>query len=240
MRILIVDDEDSFRLALKSVFEHLTDYQVVDCWSGEEALKLLNTEHFDVVLLDHKMPGVSGLNVLQQMHEQKMETPVIMLTAAGTETVAVEAMKLGAYDYMRKELIDIQHLPIAVNGVYERYLFRKERREREQNERAQAGKRASSPVSETMVNAISQIMENALLIVSIHLQEFEEQMMASVVPGDRERFTRSLADIRQEFAVLASGLKSIIELSKESAPEVGVESGAQRKASTQQVNAVQR
>lgn len=61
------------------------------------------------------------------MYEQKNETPVLMLTAAGTENIAVEAMKLGAYDYIKKDQLDLEHLPINLNGIYERYLFRKER-----------------------------------------------------------------------------------------------------------------
>ncbi|MCI0708516.1 MAG: response regulator [Ignavibacteriae bacterium] len=208
MRILVVDDEDSFRLAVRSALENSADYEISDCESGEEALALLKSQTFDVVLLDYRMPGISGLNVLQTMHEQKMETPVIMLTAAGTETVAVEAMKLGAYDYIRKEHVDIHHLPIAINGVYERFLFRKERQARE-------GKQQTAHVSEAMVNAISQIMTNALTIVSMYLQQFEEQMKPSVQPEAREQFTKSLQEIHQEFAVLASGLKSIVEISKD-------------------------
>ena len=188
------------------------------------------------------MPGMSGLNVLQRMHEQKMETPVIVLTAAGTETVAVEAMKLGAYDYIRKEHIDIHHLPIAINSVYERYLFRKDRQERERQEQEKKNKLEAAHISEAMVGAISQIMNNALTIVSMYLQEFEERMKPSVLPESREQFTRSLHEIHQEFAVLASGLKSIVEISKETTPaeESVAGSGSPQNSVARQTNPVPR
>ncbi|HEX9829339.1 MAG TPA: response regulator [Bacteroidota bacterium] len=241
MRLLLVDDEDSFRLAVRSALEHGGEYEITDCVSGEEAMEFLSAERFDVVLLDYRMPGMSGLNVLQRMHEQKMETPVIVLTAAGSETVAVEAMKLGAYDYIRKELIDILHLPISVNGVYERYLFRKEKQERERQEQERKNKTESTHVSEAMVNAISQIMGNALTIVSMHLQDFEQRLKPSVLPEDREHFTHSLREIQQEFAVLASGLKSIVEISKETGQEQPLASGsAVKKEGARQADSVTR
>jgi DNA-binding NtrC family response regulator len=138
LRLLIVDDEDAFRLALKSA---MTDsgYLVESCDCGEAAINLLHASLFDVILLDYRMPGISGLNVLQWMLEQKMETPVIMLTAVGSENIAVEAMKLGAYDYFAKDTIDIFHLPIAINSAYERYLFKKEKTLKQLNNQFESG-----------------------------------------------------------------------------------------------------
>ncbi|MBM4162614.1 MAG: response regulator, partial [Ignavibacteria bacterium] len=98
--LLIVDDDDSFRIAMKQILSSSGRYRVRSCESGESAIEALQQERFDVVILDYRMGGISGLNVLQWMHEQKIDTPVVMMTAAGSESVAVEAMKLGAYDYV--------------------------------------------------------------------------------------------------------------------------------------------
>lgn len=127
LRILLVDDEEPLRNILRKYLESTDKFECTECESGEDAVGLLNRLQFDVIILDYKMQGISGLNVLQMMCEQKNETPVLMLTAAGSENIAVEAMKLGAYDYIRKDQLDLEHLPIIINGIYERYLFRKER-----------------------------------------------------------------------------------------------------------------
>lgn len=127
LRILLVDDEEVLRSILRNNLQSTDKFVCTECESGEDAIGLMNRLHFDVIILDYKMPGISGLNVLQMMCEQKNETPVLMLTAAGSENIAVEAMKLGAYDYMRKDQLDLDHLPIILNGIHERYLFRKER-----------------------------------------------------------------------------------------------------------------
>ncbi len=127
LRILLVDDEEPLRNILRKYLESTDKFECTECESGEDAVGLLNRLQFDVIILDYKMQGISGLNVLQTMSEQKNETPVLMLTAAGSENIAVEAMKLGAYDYIRKDQLDLEHLPIILNGIHERYLFRKER-----------------------------------------------------------------------------------------------------------------
>src|SRR5512137_1816175 len=129
LHILVVDDDASFRLAVVSFLEE-RGYRVDACETGEEALEFLQRGSFDVVLLDYWLPMMSGINVLQKMHEDKNETPVVMLTGAGSEVVAVEAMSLGAYDYIPKERIEVDHLPITINGAHERHLFRKEKEAR--------------------------------------------------------------------------------------------------------------
>src|SRR5512146_2443903 len=135
-KTLVADDEESFLGVLSSVLQATGQFEVTPCESGELAIRALSEGPFDLVILDHKMPGRSGLNVLQWMHEQKIETPVIILTGAGSENIAVEAMKLGAYDYIRKDQFDRQHFPITAYGAIERFLFRKEKEKREQTLRS--------------------------------------------------------------------------------------------------------
>ena len=101
LNLLLVDDEETF---VKVLALHLKDnygYCTTIAFSGREAIKAIEESRtgFDVILLDYKMPEMNGLNVLQWMLEQKNQTPVVMLTGAGSEEVAVEALKLGAYDY---------------------------------------------------------------------------------------------------------------------------------------------
>lgn len=99
--LLIVDDEEDFRDSAYRYFKRL-GFQVDQAEDGEEALNVSTNRKFDVVVLDIHMPGMSGLQVLQQMMDRDPPPKVIMLTGGGTIENAVESMKLGAYDFLTK------------------------------------------------------------------------------------------------------------------------------------------
>ena len=118
LNVLLVDDEDSFRLSIEMGLK-LTDAFVVEsCDSGESAVELMKEKTFDVILLDNRMGDMSGMDVLEWMHAQRITTPVILVTAAGSESTAIEALQLGVYDYIRKDHIDVERLSIAVKSVH--------------------------------------------------------------------------------------------------------------------------
>ena len=99
--ILVVDDEQSVTDLLH---EDLGEegYSCVTAGTGEDALKRLSEGNFDVVLLDLKLPGISGMDVLREAKSIHPEVAVIVVTAAGDAQTAVEAMKIGAVDYITK------------------------------------------------------------------------------------------------------------------------------------------
>jgi len=101
VRILIVDDEVTVRLVLQRIVEE-AGYGVVTAANGQEALDKMSQLNIGVVLLDIKMPGISGMEVLQQITTNWPETCVLMVTAVDDTQTAIEAMKLGAYDYITK------------------------------------------------------------------------------------------------------------------------------------------
>jgi DNA-binding response OmpR family regulator len=100
-RILIVDDEPAIRETLAEVLD-TQDRVVVTAASGEEALALLQREAFDLVLLDLVMPGLGGLQVMEKARQIAPNTVIIMLTAHGTLSSAIQAMRHGAHDYLLK------------------------------------------------------------------------------------------------------------------------------------------
>ena len=103
--ILIVDDEQSVVFLLKEELSELEKYEVATAYDGAEAINLLQSKPFDVVLLDVKMPRVSGLEVLKYVREQHPTTIAIMLTNFADVKTAIEAMKLGAYDFVSKPYV---------------------------------------------------------------------------------------------------------------------------------------
>jgi two-component system response regulator PilR (NtrC family) len=101
IRILVVDDELSMREFLSILLER-EGYDVTVAGSAEEALRMMESALFDLVLSDVNMPGLNGIDLLARIKEKSPETAVLMLTAFSAADQAVEAMKLGAYDYVCK------------------------------------------------------------------------------------------------------------------------------------------
>ncbi|GKT09000.1 response regulator [Desulforhabdus sp. TSK] len=100
-RILIVDDERNIRLTLKAVLDAI-GLEADAVFQGEEALQKLAEKTYAVMILDLRLPGMDGLTVLRRAAERLSETKVIIITAYGTVEAVVEAMKLGAVDFLQK------------------------------------------------------------------------------------------------------------------------------------------
>jgi DNA-binding NtrC family response regulator len=118
-RILVVDDEPNMQGLFKKVLGK-EGYDVVTVFSGEEAVKKLETEWFDLLISDLKMPGMNGLDLLKKVKHLTPTLPCIMLTAHGTIDSAVAAMKEGANDYLTKP-VNIDEIKLVVRKVLENY-----------------------------------------------------------------------------------------------------------------------
>ncbi len=99
--VLIVDDEKNIRLTLSQALEVLK-VKTDTAANGEEALDKIEGKEFDLILLDLKMPGMDGMEVLRRVSEMRPDIRIIIITAYGTVESAVEAMKLGAADFIQK------------------------------------------------------------------------------------------------------------------------------------------
>ncbi len=118
-RILIVDDEEVQRQKL-SGFLKKQGFMVTTAESGFEAINLCQDKSFELALIDLKMPGMDGIELLKKLKESNPETQVIMMTAYGSVDTAVEAMKLGAYHYVNKP-INLEELKLNINKALENY-----------------------------------------------------------------------------------------------------------------------
>jgi two-component system response regulator FlrC len=118
-RILVADDEPGLREFIIDSLE-LDDHTVVPAKDGREAAKLLDERGFDLVLTDLKMPGLDGMGLLRKVRAEQPEVEVIMMTAHGTVDNAVEAMKLGAFEYLQKPLSGPDELRLLVARAIER------------------------------------------------------------------------------------------------------------------------
>jgi len=99
--ILVVDDEPSVADLLSEALVE-EGYNCITAATGEDALRRLSKGNFEVILLDLKLPGISGIDVLKEVKSNRPETAIIVVTSAGDAQTAVEAMKIGAVDYITK------------------------------------------------------------------------------------------------------------------------------------------
>jgi len=123
-KILVVDDEQNIRRMLNRVLSS-EGFIVKEAINGLEALKRLEEEDYSLVLLDLKMPGLNGIETLKKIRELDINLPIIMISAYGSISEAVEAMKLGALDYLIKPF-DIEELKIIVERAIKQYELRVE------------------------------------------------------------------------------------------------------------------
>ncbi|MBW2709618.1 MAG: response regulator [Deltaproteobacteria bacterium] len=101
LKVLIVDDELVFCENMTRLL-NTRGYQTKAVNEGEEAIRVLEKEAYDVAVLDLKMPGMNGIDILKKLNELNISSQVIMLTGHGGVDTAMEAIKLGAYDYIPK------------------------------------------------------------------------------------------------------------------------------------------
>jgi len=115
-RVLIVDDEESIRSSLDRLLSY-EKYRTFLAKDGPQAIEIVQSERVDIVLLDIKMPGMDGIEVLAKLKEMNPELPVVIISGHGTIATAVEATKLGAFDFIEKP-IDMDRLLLTIrNGL---------------------------------------------------------------------------------------------------------------------------
>jgi len=117
-KILIIDDEKAIRGSLKEILEY-EKYKVDEAEDGQDGLKQLQKEKYDIALLDIKMPNMDGMEVLQKAVESGVDTQFIMISAHGNIETAVEATKLGAFDFIEKPP-DLNRLLVTIKNALDK------------------------------------------------------------------------------------------------------------------------
>jgi DNA-binding NtrC family response regulator len=100
-KILVVDDEKNIRITIKRCLES-PEYSIDEAINGEEAITKLETSVYDLLLLDLKLPGVNGMEILKLVKEKFPSMKVVIISAHGTIQIAVESLKAGALDFLEK------------------------------------------------------------------------------------------------------------------------------------------
>ncbi len=118
MRILLVEDEENIREVVKLNLE-LEEYEVITSGNGKDALKKIEEQHFDLLILDVMLPDVDGFQICEQVRLSNMEVPIIFLTAKDTSLDRINGLKKGADDYLTKPF-HLEELLLRVNNLIKR------------------------------------------------------------------------------------------------------------------------
>jgi two-component system, NtrC family, nitrogen regulation response regulator NtrX len=126
-KILVVDDMAAIRTSLREILTE-ENHEVEEAKDGEEALRKLEEDHFDIVFCDVKMPKLDGIELLERVKKAGITTPFIIISAHGTKETALECIKRGAYFFIQKPFESIETILIHLRNVLERNTLREENR----------------------------------------------------------------------------------------------------------------
>lgn len=169
LRIFLIDDSATDREIIEEILKSIEDFDIEleTAQTAVEGLEKVAQDKFDLIILDYRMPGISGIDFMNELNEKRLDVPVIMVTGAGDETIAVESMKLGAYDYIVKDDAFKGGLSPVIQRTLQRHQERKERErlEAETKEYAEKLKKANQELEK-----LSQLKSDFVSMVSHELR----------------------------------------------------------------------
>ena len=184
--ILIIEDEEILRLSMADYLED-REYRVLLAENGKVGLELFEKEHPDLVLTDLRMPEVDGLDVLRRAQKFAPETPIIVISGTGRISDSIEALRLGAWDYILKPIEDMSIVPHALEKCLERARLLRENREYQENLERKVDERTKE---------LKQANEN-LVRINIRLQKIVETTQRLTSCTDIDEF---ICILLEEFA----------------------------------------
>lgn len=205
LTVLIIDDSREDHALYHEYLENNPNhhYRFIDAYSGEEGVALCHEQVVDCILLDYRLPGMDGLEVLSQLTRDRVAAPVVMLTGEGSETVAASAMKIGSKDYLPKRAATAAALKRAVDHAVERYrlMQRMESYRRDLERSNQDLERFVSVVAHDLKSPLRAITQHLQLVEAHNKDRLDEKSRQSIgfAVGGAERM-RKLIDALFEFA----------------------------------------
>lgn len=214
MRILLVDDDETYAQVVSLALEEDFGFEVVVAHGGQEVIDLIKSgdRAFSVIVLDYRMPQVTGIDVLRWMHQHEIGIPAFILTAAGSEDVVMEAMKLDAYDYFRKEDTDMEHLASHIWTTHNRHLERLARALEEECSKAKLEGQTERAQVDKLVSAMTPALNSAFTRITHDLDTDEKGLFAGVPEQDREELKKMFMGMQQEFGKLQNVVGGLLSL----------------------------
>ncbi len=190
--ILIIDDEESLRDGCRQSLEK-SGYSVITTGEGVEGIKIARENKPEIAFVDLKMPGISGMEIIDILSKEIPDIVLIMITGYATILSAVEAIQKGAYDYLPKPFSPDQLRSVARRGLDHRTLKMETRRLREEKEQ----------MEKIFITFVSHEMRSPLVVIRQYIESLK------AIAGDR--FDKDVTEIIERCGIRIQGLEELIE-----------------------------
>jgi signal transduction histidine kinase len=190
--ILVIDDEEALRDGCRQALEK-SGYTVLTAGEGVEGIKIAREKKPDIAFVDLKMPGISGMEIIEILSKDIPDVVLIMITGYATILSAVEAIQKGAYDYLPKPFSPDQIRTVARRGLDHRNLKIETRRLREEKER----------MEKSFITFVSHEMRSPLVVIRQYIESLK------AIAGDR--FDKDVSDIIERCSIRIQKLEELIE-----------------------------
>ena len=190
--ILIIDDEESLRDGCRQALEK-SGYSVIATGEGVEGIKIARENKPEIAFVDLKMPGISGMEIIDILSKEIPDIILIMITGYATILSAVEAIQKGAYDYLPKPFSPDQLRSVARRGLDHRTLKMETRRLREEKEQ----------MEKIFITFVSHEMRSPLVVIAQYIESLK------AIAGDR--FDKDVTEIIERCRIRVQGLEELIE-----------------------------
>src|SRR5512136_1523472 len=187
--ILVIDDEESLRDGCRQVLEK-SGYAVLTTGEGSEGIKIARESKPEIAFIDLKMPGISGMEIIEILSKDIPDIVLIMITGYATIVSAVEAIQKGAYDYLPKPFSPDQLRAVAKRGLDHRNLKIETRRLREEKER----------MEKSFITFVSHEMRSPLVVIRQYIESLK------AIAGDR--FDKDMTEIIERCGARIQGLET--------------------------------
>ncbi len=214
LRILLIDDDKTFVDAIAFQLREERRHKTTVVYSATDGIQVMEktASGIDVVLVDYEMPEMNGLDFLKWMKAGRRETPVIMLTAYDSGAVAEQAMKLGAYDYLRKDKLDLSILTHAIDATHERHLYRIEQQFEEERLREMGLDSKATDKARDVLSTVSPPLNTAIANINFELEVKAEDVLRDLSPEVRGKVKSMFANIQGEIRVLETSVRGLLTL----------------------------
>jgi len=193
-KILVIDDEKLIQWSLEQELSR-DGYEVFSASTGEAGLQLFDRESPDLTIVDIRLPGADGIEILEKIKAQDKEHPIIMITAFGDVGTAVRAMKLGAFDYLTKPF-DLEEVKLVVGKALESRMLRQEVSELRKKERQTNQIVGASPEIKKVLEAVQKIAEtDATTVLIVGESGVGKELMAKAIHYQSQRGEKPFMEI---------------------------------------------
>ena len=196
LRLLVVDDEPGIRSGIERILRNFTvgfpfmdedfSFEIIEAETGEKGLEEINNNLPDIILLDNKLPGIQGIEVLEEINKQKLDTAVMMITSYASLDIAVKATNFGAFNFVPKPFTP-QELKSAIESI-SKHLFLKRMTRKLKKEGKQ--------IRFQFLSVLSHELKSPLNAIEGYLRIMEEKQAGSNIEDYEAMISRSLIRIK--------------------------------------------